>query len=111
MLSAEIATRISNAGIDTDRFTCNSLDPGTVNTKMLLAGWGPCGINVERALDETWLCTNEDVNNISGAYFTWKSVSKKAEAYNPSERQKMWEMLSNIDPASAEIWESLARFS
>jgi NAD(P)-dependent dehydrogenase (short-subunit alcohol dehydrogenase family) len=22
------------------------LDPGTVNTKMLLAGWGPCGIQV-----------------------------------------------------------------
>jgi NAD(P)-dependent dehydrogenase (short-subunit alcohol dehydrogenase family) len=22
------------------------LDPGTVNTKMLLAGWGPCGIEV-----------------------------------------------------------------
>ena len=23
-----------------------SLDPGTVNTKMLLAGWGACGVDV-----------------------------------------------------------------
>ena len=24
-----------------------NMDPGTVNTKMLLAGWGPCGIPVD----------------------------------------------------------------
>lgn len=28
---------------------CLTMDPGTVNTKMLLAGWGPCGIPVEKA--------------------------------------------------------------
>ena len=50
MLTAEFATLLENLGIGTDRITCNSLDPGTVNTKMLLAGWGPCGIDVERAL-------------------------------------------------------------
>ena len=58
MLSAEIATRtrFTNADIGTDRITCNSLDPGTVNTKMLLAEWmgslPTCGIDVEDALDE-----------------------------------------------------------
>ena len=26
-------------------------DPGTVNTKMLLAGWGPCGIETFEAID------------------------------------------------------------
>lgn len=50
MLAAEMGTRLENAGIGKDRITCNSLDPGTVNTKMLLAGWGPCGIDVEDAL-------------------------------------------------------------
>ena len=50
MLAAEFATILQELGIGTDLITCNSLDPGTVNTKMLLAGWGPCGIDVERAL-------------------------------------------------------------
>jgi len=26
-----------------------TMDPGTVNTKMLLAGWGRCGIEVDEA--------------------------------------------------------------
>jgi NAD(P)-dependent dehydrogenase (short-subunit alcohol dehydrogenase family) len=50
MLSMEFAQRLQDAGFGTDRITCNCLDPGTVNTKMLLAGWGPCGIDVEDAL-------------------------------------------------------------
>jgi NAD(P)-dependent dehydrogenase (short-subunit alcohol dehydrogenase family) len=53
MLSMEFAYRLKDAGIGTDQITCNCLDPGTVNTKMLLAGWGPCGIDVEDALDQT----------------------------------------------------------
>lgn len=42
MFNAELARRAPEG------VTCNSLDPGTVNTKMLLAGWGPIGIPVER---------------------------------------------------------------
>ena len=106
MLAAEFATLFTNAGFGTDRITCNSLDPGTVNTKMLLAGWGPCGINVEDALDETWLCTSEDVSDVSGAYFCWKSVSKKADAYKTSERKKLWKVLSDIDPEAASKWDT-----
>lgn len=52
MLSMEFAQRLQDAGYGTDGITCNCLDPGTVNTKMLLAGWGPCGIDVEDALGE-----------------------------------------------------------
>ena len=37
----ELARRLAQAG---SPVTCNALDPGTVNTKMLLAGWGPMGI-------------------------------------------------------------------
>ena len=108
MLSAEIGSRLADAGIGTDRITCNSLDPGTVNTKMLLAGWGPCGIDVEDALDQFWLCTSDEVKDVTGAYFNWKNVSKKADAYSASERQKMWNVLSQIDPESAHVWENLS---
>jgi len=43
-----------------------SLDPGTVNTKMLLAGWGACGIDVSAADNQFKLATRA---GDSGAYF------------------------------------------
>ena len=45
-----VRVHIVEAGLTHGHITCNSLDLGTVNTKMLLAGWGPCGIDVEDAL-------------------------------------------------------------
>lgn len=42
MFNAELARRAP------DGITCNSLDPGTVNTKMLRAGWGLGGIPIKR---------------------------------------------------------------
>lgn len=42
MFNAELARRAPEG------VTCNSLDPGTVNTKMLRAGWGMGGIPVKR---------------------------------------------------------------
>jgi len=107
MLTAEFATILECNGFGSNRITCNSLDPGTVNTKMLLAGWGPIGIDVESALDETWLCSSEEVSDTSGTYFCWKSKSKDRAAYNPSEREKLWKVLSDIDPSSASKWDKI----
>ena len=42
MFNAELARRAP------DGVTCNSLDPGSVDTKMLRAGWGMNGIPVKR---------------------------------------------------------------
>jgi NAD(P)-dependent dehydrogenase (short-subunit alcohol dehydrogenase family) len=66
MLTMEFADRLKAAGFGPERITCNCLDPGTVNTKMLSAGWGRIGIEVEDALDETWLCTSPEVEEVSG---------------------------------------------
>lgn len=38
----DLSERVKSRGL-----TANCLDPGTVNTKMLFAGWGPCGINIK----------------------------------------------------------------
>merc|ERR1712080_8677 len=47
-----------------------SLDPGTVNTKMLLEGWGPCGIPLSQADDTFWQATSQELDlSCSGGYF------------------------------------------
>lgn len=102
MLANEFADRLKEAGHQTDKITCNSLDPGTVNTKMLLAGWGPCGISVEDALDQTYLCTSPDLDGKSGQYFAWRTPR---QGYYPAdERTKMWNLLSDLAPSAAEMW-------
>lgn len=102
MLAKEFAERLQLAGYGPDKITSNSLDPGTVNTKMLLAGWGPCGIDVDDALDETYLCSSPDVEGVTGRYFRWRSESRSD--YPRSEREKMWNILSGLAPSAAEMW-------
>jgi NAD(P)-dependent dehydrogenase (short-subunit alcohol dehydrogenase family) len=54
---------------------CLTMDPGTVNTKMLLSGWGPCGIPVSKANNTYKLAVNDDFaygKAKSGSYhFGW----------------------------------------
>jgi NAD(P)-dependent dehydrogenase (short-subunit alcohol dehydrogenase family) len=108
MLTMEFAKRLQeDLGYGNDRITCNCLDPGTVNTKMLLAGWGPCGIDVRDALDQTWLCTSKEVDTTTGQYFTWKSSRRaSASAYDQKERDKMWGILSGMAPGATAMWEA-----
>ncbi|KAL3827438.1 hypothetical protein ACHAXA_003172 [Cyclostephanos tholiformis] len=42
------------------RIQCLTMDPGTVNTKMLLAGWGPCGISINDANNTYKLATMDE---------------------------------------------------
>mmetsp|Transcript_34001 Transcript_34001/g.100195 ORF Transcript_34001/g.100195 Transcript_34001/m.100195 type:complete len:306 (+) Transcript_34001:88-1005(+) len=50
------------------RIKCLTMDPGTVNTKMLLAGWGACGIPVSRADNTYKLATEYGTKQESGSY-------------------------------------------
>lgn len=106
MLTMEMSERLEQVGLAPHKITCNCLDPGTVNTKMLLAGWGPCGIDVETALDQTWLCTSSEVEGVTGKYYTYQNERPAARsAYNPKERQQLWSMLSKLAPDAASIWD------
>lgn len=49
------------------RIKCLTMDPGTVNTKMLLAGWGACGIPVSRADNTYKLATEYGAKQESGS--------------------------------------------
>jgi len=116
MLSMEMAHRLKHnnngagagagAGIDSSILTCNCLDPGTVNTKMLLDGWGKIGIDVDDAMDETWCCTSTELEGISGKYFVGQTSRKASDdAYNPIQRDKLWHYLSKLAPEAAEEWD------
>ena len=100
MLCMEMADRLHDVTI-----TCNCLDPGTVNTKMLLAGWGPIGISVRDALDQTWLCTDPEVEGVSGKYYVHQTAQRASSAaYDTSEREKMWRLLSQLAPDASDMW-------
>ncbi|KAG7354825.1 oxidoreductase, short chain dehydrogenase/reductase family protein [Nitzschia inconspicua] len=107
MLSMEIASRLQKAGLGTDRITCNCLDPGTVNTKMLLAGWGRIGIDAQDALDETFLCSSTKVEHLTGEYFVGQSPRRASStAYDLEERDKLWTLLSSFAFEAAKSWDS-----
>jgi NAD(P)-dependent dehydrogenase (short-subunit alcohol dehydrogenase family) len=106
MLTFEFAQRLTENGAGADTITCNCLDPGTVNTKMLLGGWGQIGINVEDALDQTWLCSSDEVEGVTGKYYTYQHErSASRSAYNPAERQQLWSILSALAPEEAALWD------
>lgn len=103
MLTMEFAERLKRKGTTVP--TCNCLDPGTVNTKMLLDGWGRIGIDVKDALDESWLCSSADIEGVTGKYFVHRSERKAAAAaYDAKERQTMWRILSDLAPDAASMW-------
>eukprot|EP00592_Proboscia_alata_P019015 CAMPEP_0194408192 /NCGR_PEP_ID=MMETSP0176-20130528/6143_1 /TAXON_ID=216777 /ORGANISM="Proboscia alata, Strain PI-D3" /LENGTH=293 /DNA_ID=CAMNT_0039208201 /DNA_START=45 /DNA_END=926 /DNA_ORIENTATION=+ len=59
MLNLQLHNTLNACGDERlSRIKCFTMDPGTVNTKMLLAGWGACGIDVSRA-DNTYKLATE----------------------------------------------------
>ena len=92
MISHELALRIT--ANDSLVLSC---DPGTVNTKMLIAGWGKCGIDVENANDEFYLTTKQFDPNDHGKYFVHSKVSTcSKDVYNDSKRIALWQELERI---------------
>ncbi len=65
MHAMELAERLKSK---MPHVTANTLDPGTVNTKMLLAGWGACGIDVSSANNQYQLATNPMWKGKTGVY-------------------------------------------
>jgi NAD(P)-dependent dehydrogenase (short-subunit alcohol dehydrogenase family) len=79
--SHALAKRLQKAG---SAITSNSLDPGTVNTKMLLAGWGPIGMRVADAGDAFFVATDSSLAEVSGAYFVG------ARRRTPPAQRRIW---------------------
>lgn len=92
MFSVELSNRLTAAGRPLP--TSNALDPGTVNTKMLMAGWGPIGVSVQDANDEYFLATEESLEHVTGGYFVSRGErDPPGPARDPNARKQLWDIL------------------
>ena len=97
MFTLAQARRLAAAG-NSHGVRAVTLDPGTVNTKMLLAGWGPCGIEVEDADDTAWAATAAAV--ASGAYYVGRrEATPDAPARDQAAQEALWQRLVAITGA------------
>ena len=95
MVAAELSARLSP-----EELLVYSCDPGTVNTKMLLAGWGRCGIDVSSANDEFEL-VRDFVPSRHGQYFVARRESRGSPEVSDSERRRrLWATLETITGAT-----------
>jgi len=82
-ISHELALRIS-----AEDALVLSCDPGTVNTKMLQAGWGNCGIDISQANHEYQLVTRDylfqDVTTLASTSINTGSASSSSTGLSSS---------------------------
>ncbi|PSC75037.1 short chain dehydrogenase reductase family isoform A [Micractinium conductrix] len=91
LFTYEVADRLKTAG---SPVTCNCLDPGTVNTKMLLAGWGPIGMHIQDANDEYHVATDPALDAVSSAYFVGSRQARSpAVSYDKAVQRRLWGVL------------------
>jgi NAD(P)-dependent dehydrogenase (short-subunit alcohol dehydrogenase family) len=96
MFTLAQARRLAAAG--DARVRAVTLDPGTVNTKMLLAGWGPCGMQVEQADDTAWAATSPAA--AGGAYYVGRrEATPDAPAHDQAAQEALWQRLVAITRA------------
>ncbi|KAJ1639647.1 putative short-chain dehydrogenase [Pavlovales sp. CCMP2436] len=97
MLAVEMHARYA----DPPRLTVNTMDPGTVDTKMLRAGWWSGGSSVETATASYWLLTDPRLAETSGKYFVEHGQSRASATVNDADkRRRLWEYLAELTGAA-----------
>ena len=96
--SYELFDRLSDDSYDattTSDLSIFSCDPGTVNTKMLLAGWGACGIETYEANDQFNIMVGDYERNdaqFNGAYFVSSRPRQRASVPGDAEQARLWKI-------------------
>ena len=95
LFSFELHERLARRGGDEAKVVALTCDPGTVNTKMVLAGWGPCGIETHQANDQYELLTGEAFRGEAhrGGYHVNLACRSMPGETNREERERLWEAL------------------
>lgn len=93
LFSAELADRLSGTAV-----TSNSLHPGVITTKLLKAGFGISGDDLEKgAATSVYLAVSHDVENVTGKYFVNKTATTSSPvSYDLELRKKLWEVSENL---------------
>lgn len=91
-------TGLKAADKDLKDITVITMDPGTVNTKMLLSGWGRCGIEVDDATDTYYLATcDKYVNTEVVEYYEHQKKTRQAEqVYDKQRNQELVDYLLKL---------------
>ncbi len=74
--------------------TANCLHPGVISTKLLHAGWGTGGSNVQQgAATSVYLAVSPEIAKTSGHYFANKRPQKSAAfTYDHKAQDKLWQI-------------------
>jgi len=93
LFSRELAERLEGSGV-----TSNSLHPGTIDTNMLRISYGGGGRTVEEGAETPiYLAISEEVEGISGKYFSSKREKLPSEtAQDIGLQKKLWEMSEDL---------------
>jgi len=93
LCDAMIAMELDARYGDPPRLCFHTMDPGTVNTKMLIRGWGACGINVRQATTSFEMLTQDEFQSSSGSGKSY-CCGEKRESW-----KKLWEELVQLTGA------------
>jgi NAD(P)-dependent dehydrogenase (short-subunit alcohol dehydrogenase family) len=76
------------------KITVNALHPGVIGTKLLRAGWGMGGAPIEKGAETSlYLAASDEVENVSGKYFSDKHMQKSsAISYDENLQEQLWKM-------------------
>ena len=82
---------------DPPRLCANTMDPGTVNTKMLEAGWGRCGIPVSSATRSYAMLVDPEWGETSGEC---AGTCAPRESGDAGARERLWADLAALTGAT-----------
>jgi NAD(P)-dependent dehydrogenase (short-subunit alcohol dehydrogenase family) len=84
--------------MESSGITSNSLHPGTIDTNMLRISYGGGGRSVEEGAETPiYLATSNEVDGISGKYFSSKREKLPSDLAQDEELQKnLWEISEDL---------------
>jgi retinol dehydrogenase 14 len=93
LFSNELARRLEHTHV-----TSNSLHPGAVSTKLLHAGFGTTGLDVEEGCKTSvFLAFDDSVTGVSGRYFSkLEETEASALSYDPTVRKNLWQLSEEV---------------
>lgn len=94
MWSYYLSRKLEQSG---SQLVVHCVDPGTVSTKLLYAGWGEVShvaLPVDEADDEFWAATAPELQNVSGNYYVNRKARKSPEiSYDPHVQKQLVALL------------------